>query len=358
MVVLLSTAPSQDGLSGLDWISIWSESEVQFAFVLEPGYTMYAFSSTVEVLRLVGKFGSEAEPSWYFASIGNLSVPTSKGISVQITRDIGDLLRRAIVVVVSGTGVHGCKNSKLLAKMRSWNRQGHRIWAISSGVVRLAQAGLVNDTTVTVHWEDIHYLTDNHSHVTVSTSLFIGHCKHLTCTGGGSVVDLMLEFIERELSPELVEDIVSLLVTDEVRDGWLSQSRPMQMRYATENETVLATIQAKKYTPIAVAIGEIARHAGKPQRQLERLFDLEFGKTPCQVYRELRHGAARQSIIAGRRPLNEVAWDFGFERTQLTQVYRRNYGFLPSTDCQVRNSSASQSFLRNGAKSDSCISAR
>ena len=358
MVVSPSAGPCHNESSRQDFRLSWSEPGLQFVFVLEPGFTMHAFSSAVEVLRLAGKLGNEAAPSWHVASIGNQPVPASNGISIQTNRDIDDLPRRANIVVVSGAGVHDCENCSLLGRMRRWDRQGHRIWAISSGVVRLAQAGLVNDSMVAAHWEDIPYLNENYPRVSVSNSLFISNSKHPTCAGGAAAADLMLDFIARELSPKMVEEIVSRLVIATVRNGRANQLLPVQVRYASENGTVLAALKLmERNIHTAITVGEIAHNAGKSQRQLERLFDLEFGKTPGQVYRELRLGAARQSVIAGRRPLKDIAWDFGFEPTHFAQVYRRAFGVLPSIDRSDRNSSVSQTPARNDEKSGSLFCA-
>lgn len=326
----------------------------QFVFVLEHGFTMHAFSSAVEVLRLAQKFGGATAPIYSVASIGNNPVYASNGIAVMTDRCIDDLPRRAILVIVSGAGVRTTANKDLVARMRMWDRQGYGIWAISSGVVRLAQAGLVDGATISAHWEDIPYIKENHHHATVSTSLFISSGKHPTCCGGGAAADLMLDYIRREISDDLVDDIASRLMIDGARDGRLSQSLPVQMRYVTGSKTVFAAIRMmEKNRHTALPILEIARRIGISLRQLERLFTTEFGRTPGGVYKELRLAQARQDVIAGRRPLNEIAWDYGFEPPQFAKAYRQTFGLLPSDDRRRQHPSRAQYGARNDDKSTS-----
>ena len=332
---------------------------IQFVFVLEPGFTMHAFSSAVEVLRLARKFGGAGAPAYSVASLGNEPVHASNGIAVMVDRDIDDLPRRAILVIVSGADIHVRANPKLVARLRCWHRQGHPIWAISSGVVRLAQSGLADGIAVSAHWEDIPYLKEHHSRVGVSASLFIGNSRHPTCSGGGAAADLMMDFIAREMTAELVRDIASRLVIDGARDGRLSQSLPVQLRFETQNPKVLAALEAMNGNiRLAISTREIADRVGISLRQLERLFNAEFGKPPAEVYRELRFGEARQNVIAGRRPLNEIAWDFGFEPAQFARGYRQVYGVLPSVDRKARTAPMSHFSRQNGDLSTSCSLAR
>lgn len=323
----------------------------EFVFIVEDGFTMYAFSSAVEVLRLAQKFGGRAAPTYSVSSLGNAPVRASNGIAVVMDRDIDDLPRRANLVIVSGAGVRSQPNPDLIAKMRMWDRQGFGIWAISSGVVRLAQAGLADEITVSAHWEDMPYLKENHRRTVVSSSLFIGNCKHPTCCGGGAAADLMLDYIRREISADLLEDIASRLMLDGARDGRLTQSLPAQMRYATANRTVFAAIRAmEKNRHTALPTHEIARMTVISLRQLERLFSTEYGRTPGEVYKDLRLSEARQEVIAGRRPLNDIAWEYGFEPPQFTKAYRQIFGILPSDDRRGTKLSVSHFAPADGEK--------
>lgn len=309
-----------------------ASDRTHFVFVIETGFTMQAFSSAIEVLRVARKLGAD-DFAYQVASLDDAPVAASNGISVLPDCPISDLPRHAIVVIVSGAGADRSTNPDLIAKLRLWHRQGHPIWAISSGVVRLAQAGLADGARVAAHWEDITYLKEHHPEVEISTRLFIGDARHPTCSGGGAASDLMLDFLSRSGRTELVEEIASRLMIDGVRDGRLSQSLPEQMRYATANKTVFAAIRLMEANTFdALSILEIARRLDISQRQLERLFNAEFGKTPAIVYAELRLGEARQEVLAGRRPLIDIALDYGYQPRQFSKSYRKVFGLLPSDD--------------------------
>lgn len=305
----------------------------EFAFVVEAGFTMQAFSSAIEVLRVARKIGAERRVSYCVVSLDNRPVPASNGIDVMPNRRVEDVPQTAILVIVAGAGADRTPNPAMAARLRRWTREGRAIWAISSGVVRLAQAGLLDGCQVAAHWEDVPYLRENHAKVEVTTSLFVLSCKHPTCSGGGAAADLMLSFIARQGTLELVDEIASRLMIDGVRDGRMKQSLPADLRYATANRTVFSAIrlmEANLFDPVNMS--EIARRAGVTQRHLERLFKTEFGKTPKAVYLELRLSEARQEVLGGRRTVMDIALDYGFEHATFSKAYRRVFGVLPSDD--------------------------
>jgi transcriptional regulator GlxA family with amidase domain len=81
-------------------------------------------------------------------------------------------------------------------------------------------------------------------------------------------------------------------------------------------------------------VQEIADRIGLSQRQLERLFKTEFDLSPAKAYAEIRMAGARQEVIAGRRPLIDIALDYGYNVGTFSKVYRRVFGVLPSEDRQ------------------------
>ena len=304
-----------------------------FTFLIEPGFTLQAFSSAVEVLRVARKLGAADLFSYSVVSLSAAQVKASNELVLLANADLSDLPKDSIVVVVAGAGVERTDNPDLLAKLRYLSRQGREIWAISSGVVRLAQAGLLNDCTVAAHWEDVPYLKANFPRVIVSSAIFIAQGPHPTCAGGGAAADLFLHYIKAHGPSGLVENIASRLLLDGVRDGRVRQNFPAELQYQTSNQKVFAAIQIMlntRYDPISVA--DIARQLGVSQRQLERLFHAEFGTTPGAVYLRLRMDEARQEVLMGHRAIADIALDFGFQPGTFGKVYKRIFDLSPSQD--------------------------
>jgi transcriptional regulator GlxA family with amidase domain len=304
-----------------------------FVFFLDDGFTMQAFSSAVEVLRLVRKLRPDAGYNYSVVALSDRPVAASNGLQLIPDARIEAVPPRAVVVAVSGAHANQAKAPGFVARLRDWARRGHPVWGISSGVVRLAQAGLLDGRRVAAHWEDVQYLRQIHDQVQVSAALFASDGRVATCAGGGAATDMMLWVIARDLGAQVADDIAARLVIDAVRDGRTSQRRVSDMRFETANGPVYAALgvmRANLFTPLSIA--QVADSQGISQRQLERLFVQEFNRTPSRVYTELRLEDARLDVLSARRSLTEIAMDYGYSPATFARNYQKIFGVLPSDD--------------------------
>ncbi|MEL6318423.1 MAG: helix-turn-helix domain-containing protein [Pseudomonadota bacterium] len=318
-----------------------------FVFLLEEGFTMLALSSAIEVLRLARKLRGPERCDYLIAALTPGLVKASNGVEVMAPGRLADAPRRATILVVSGAGAVARRNERLVAEIRRLRREGHPIWGVSSGVVRLAEAGLFGRRPFAVagarlriaaHWEDAPYLRAAFPELELTTSLFEHAGDLATCAGGGAAADLMLDVLRRSDDVELVEEIVARLIIDGVRDGRMAQTQAIDLRLATTDGTVFSALRlmrAHLYEPLP--IGEIARRCQVAQRQLERLFQKELQAAPLRVYREIRLAGARQEVLAGRRPIGDIALDYGFSGDRFARAYRARYGVAPCDDRRKRD---------------------
>ena len=304
-----------------------------FVFFLDDGFTMQAFSSAVEVLRLVRQLKPEVGYAYSVVAMQDAPVAASNGLRLIPDALVDAVLPRSVIVAVSGAHANRTKAPGYVARLRDWARRGHPVWGVSSGVVRLAQAGLLDGRRVAAHWEDVQYLRQAHEQVGVSASLFVSDGQVATCAGGGAATDMMLWVIARDLGQQVADDIAARLVIDAVRDGRTSQRRVSDMRFETANGPVYAALGVMRANLFSrVPIAQIAEGQGISQRQLERLFLQEFNRTPSHVYTELRLEDARLDVLAGRRSLTEIAMDYGYTPTRFARNYQKIFGVLPSDD--------------------------
>ncbi|SLN49434.1 HTH-type transcriptional regulator CdhR [Falsiruegeria litorea R37] len=304
-----------------------------FVFFLDEGFTMQAFSSAVEVLRLVRQLKPGAGFSYSVVALNDAPVAASNGLQLIPDAKIDAVPSHAVIVAVSGAHANRTSAPSFVARIREWSRHGHAVWGVSSGVVRLAQAGMLDDRRVAAHWEDVRYLRQAHEQVLVSAALFFSDGQVATCAGGGAATDMMLWVIARDLGVQVADDIAARLVIDAVRDGRTSQRRVSDMRFETANGAVYAALgvmRANLFTPLTIA--EVAETQGISQRHLERLFVQEFNRTPSNVYTELRLEDARLDVLSGRRSLTDIAMDYGYSPATFARNYQKIFGLSPSDD--------------------------
>ncbi|MEX0347894.1 MAG: GlxA family transcriptional regulator [Paracoccaceae bacterium] len=308
-------------------------SERLFVFVLDDGFTMQAFSSAVEVLRLLCRVRPDAKVRYKALSLTDAPVKASNGFALIPDLKLAEMPARATLVVVAGAEASEVPAPSLVARLREWARRGHRVWGVSSGVVRLAQAGLLNGRAVSAHWEDFPYLRQAFPEIEVTAALFTHDAQIATCAGGGAASDLMLHLVRAAFGSETADEIAARLVIETVRDGRAPQRRSSEMRFETANHLVFAALRRMRsnlFVPLSIA--QIAGDLRISQRQLERLFEQEFSLSPGRVYAQLRLEDARLDVLSGRRDLTEIALDYGFKPVTFSRVYKRLFGILPSDD--------------------------
>ena len=304
-----------------------------FVFLIEDGFAMLPFTSAIEVLRLANKLTSSTQYSYWVSSLGDARVTASNGVGIDPSRPIAALGRDDRIVVVSGDGVCHTRNAAHSSFLHKAMRYGHEIWGLSSGVVRLAQAGLLSGQTVSAHWEDIPYLEQNFPGITVTSSLFTCSPKIATCAGGLSAADLMLNHLRMTGPAMLSEEISARLILDGTRAGRVAQKLPTRLKYRSSTPKVqLALELMDAFMDEPLPISEIAGKVAVSQRQLERLFMSELHKTPKQLYLELRLETARYDVLVSTRPIPSIGLDYGFNPNSFARNYVKMFGTTPKND--------------------------
>lgn len=157
-----------------------------FAFLLEDQFAMLAFTSAVEVLRQANTLSGTQRYPYAFVSLDNQPVQASNGAVLNVNRPVEALHRDDTIVVVSGGAALDRPDPALVGFLRHAARHGHAIWGISSGVVRLAEAGLLANRPVSAHWVDVPHLQERFPEIEVSSSLYTPGDKVATCAGGSA----------------------------------------------------------------------------------------------------------------------------------------------------------------------------
>lgn len=161
------------------------------AFVLAPQFTLLAFSTFVDTLRLAADEGDRSRPircAWSVLSHNMRPVRSSCSVAVVPTAELDDSRKHDYVVVVGslldGPPVPGA----LLDYLRLVARCQVPLVGVCTGTFVLAQLGLLQDRRCCVSW--FHYaqlearVPDLHCS---SDELFIVDQDRLTCAGGTPV---------------------------------------------------------------------------------------------------------------------------------------------------------------------------
>jgi len=305
-----------------------------FNFLVVPNFTLLAYSSAVEPLRMANKLSGQDLYTWNTVALTADPTPSSSGIRVPGDYTIEDELPRGALMVCGGLDVHRANTPETQAWLRKAAKQYSPVGALCTGSFLLAEAQLLDGYRCTIHWEHIATLRETHPNLVVSQELFEVDRDRYTCAGGVAAMDMMLHLIRREHGTELAAAISEQLICDRIRDKNDRQRIPLRHRLGTGQPKLLEAVslmEANIEEPMA--LDELSRHIGLSRRQLERLFKTYLDCVPTRYYLQLRLERARQLLLQTSMPVVDIALACGFiSAPHFSKCYRLIFGIPPRED--------------------------
>lgn len=151
--------------------------------------------------------------------------------------------------------------------------------ALDTGAYLLAEAGLIGDQPVTLHWEAVPAFREDYPDVHVTEELFCLGDRLFTCAGGTAAIDMMLERIARRQGPTLARAVSEQFIHSRIRPHEERQRSNLAVRIGSRDPRLIAVIaQMEAEIENPLRLEDMAMGAGITRRQLERLFMAQFGE--------------------------------------------------------------------------------
>lgn len=303
----------------------------EFAFLALPHFTLLAFSSAIEPLRIANQLTQQPLYRWSLVSMDGAPVESSAGIKVEVDLGLAPLRRDTTVVVCSGTDASQAADRKVLAWLRNHKRTGGRIGAVCTGAYTLARAGLLGGDSPAVHWENRPAFRELFD-VEPLQQIFVIGPRHFSCAGGEASVDMMLELIGQDHGQKLADSVAEMCLHSRRRTAGMAQKTiypaAMTMRHPGIAK-VISAMKANIATPLDQE--ELAEIFGRTSRQLERIFQSVMQETPKSHYLGLRLEEAKNLLSETAMSVLDVAIATGFNsRSSFSKAYKARYGKSPT----------------------------
>jgi transcriptional regulator GlxA family with amidase domain len=307
------------------------ERPQRMGFFLVPKFSMVAFMSAIEPLRLANWVTGEELYAWRVLSADGEPVTASSGITVSADAAISDDEYLPTMIVCSGIEVQHYENRAVYAWLRRLDRRGADIGALCTGTQVLARAGLLDGRKCTIHWENLPGFAEEFPNIEVSTELFEIDGNRFTCSGGTAALDMMLSMITSQHGRELAIAVSDELIYDYIRAHDDHQRRALRLRLGVSHPKLLAVIsRMEENLEQPLSQQELAKEVGLSTRQLERLFGKYVNRTPTRYYLELRLGRARHLLLQTTLSVLNVAVACGFvSASHFSKCYREYFGRTP-----------------------------
>ncbi|MDR0253358.1 MAG: GlxA family transcriptional regulator [Brucellaceae bacterium] len=310
-------------------------------FFLVPNFSMIAFATAIEPLRIANRMLGFEAYRWRLASADGKPVMASSDIEIAVNTSLDDERRNLIgenrpsmAFVCSGVHVESYQNKSALAWLRESYNRGISVGGLCTGAHILASAGLLSGKRCAIHWENLPGFSETFPKAEVYADLFEIDSNLYTCAGGTAALDMMLKLIGDDFDENLVNSICEQALTDRVRKPHDRQRLPLRARLGVQNSKVLSIIEMMEgclTEPLSLL--DVAGNVGLSRRQIERLFRQEMGRSPARYYLEIRLDRARHLLIQSSMPVVEVAVACGFvSASHFSKCYRELYGRSPQQE--------------------------
>jgi transcriptional regulator GlxA family with amidase domain len=303
----------------------------QIAFLLVPNFSMIAFTSAVEPLRLANRASGKELYRWHLFSPDGKPVAASNGIALAPQGPVDGVLGFPTVILCSGIDGHLYEDRNVFATLRRAERQGADIGALCTGSHILARANMLNGYRCTIHWENLASFTENFPEVEATAELFEVDRNRFTCSGGTAALDMMLNMIGQQHGHELAAAVSEQFIHERIRDRHDHQRMALTARLGVRHPKLIQVIQSMEANleePLSRA--DLAQAAGLSSRQMERLFAKYLKKSPARYYVELRLNRARLLLLQTNMSVIDIALACGFvSASHFSKCYRDFFGKTP-----------------------------
>ncbi|QFT95461.1 HTH-type transcriptional regulator CdhR (plasmid) [Roseovarius sp. THAF9] len=302
-----------------------------FTFVLLPEFSMNAFSSAVEPLRLANQLTGKEIFHWRCVSEDGQPVECSNGVTVGVNGTMEDISATDAVLVCSGVNPEKNASRKVADHIRRLWRQGQTVGGICTGAYTLAQAGILQGSAFTLHWENLLAFQERYPQLEASDQIYTFDRRIWTCAGGSAPTDMMICHIRRCYGSLLAGTISSMCLHDVARHR---QQRQKSSLAATFNVKSRKLIEIAEFMETHLdelgSLDDVAYRFGISRRQMERLFRKYMATTPKKFVILSRLYRARSLMSDTNISVTDAAAACGFSSaSHFSRRFRDIFGVSP-----------------------------
>ncbi|MWP36971.1 transcriptional regulator, AraC family with amidase-like domain [[Luteovulum] sphaeroides subsp. megalophilum] len=303
-----------------------------YAFLLVPGFTLLAFSSAVEPLRIANQLSQKPLYRWRVLSEGGRPVASSSGITVAADEALGPLDRETDLMVCAGNIPSAAAASAVVATVQRHHRFGGTVGGICTGAFALAHAGVLEDRRFTLHWENQPGFLEDFPRLVPTSNRFESAGRTLTCGGGAASTDMMLSLIARDHGADFAAMVSDMCLRTVLAGAAPEQRSSLAALMRSRSPALIAVVKLmNEHLEDTLSLEELSDAAGCSRRHVERLFKATVGETPNGFYRGLRLDRGRNLLSTTDMTLLEVATACGFNSvSHFSKCFKARFGTVPT----------------------------
>lgn len=272
---------------------------------------------------------------------------TASGLALTGHRTIEEVRRTDIVIVPSvmvenGEWVPG-RHPEVVRWLLEMHAGGAILCSACSGVLLLAETGLLDGLEATMHWAYARTFRKNFPNVRLRLEqalVVTGDRQQFVMSGASaSWHDLALYLVSRRVGPVAAQAIAKFMLLQ-----WHAEGQAPYVTFQPPRDhgdaVVLDTQEwLGSHFTVASPVEEMVKRSGLTRRSFERRFSKATGYSPIAYVQQLRVRDAKRRLERTDSSVDEISWAVGYEDpaffrrlfkrlTRMTPgVYRRKFRF-------------------------------
>ncbi len=243
------------------------------------------------------------------------------GLPIGAHRAIHDIEKTDIVIVPSMTVSQGewvvGRYPRVVQWMTAMHKRGAMLCSSCSGVLLLAETGLLDGLETTIHWAYAPTFRRNFPRVTLRLGealVIAGDRKQFAMSGASaSWQDLVLYLIARHVGPTAAQALSKFLLLQWHASGqapFVSFSPPTD-----HGDAVILSVQEwlRDHYSVACPVEEMVRRSSLSERSFKRRFTRSTGYSPIAYVQHLRIEEAKHRLERTDASVDDISWAVGYE---------------------------------------------
>ena len=264
--------------------------------------------------------------------------PTASGIALPVHRSIADPGRTDIAIVPSllvshGTWVLG-RYPDLVCWLQRVHTEGALLCSACSGVLLIAETGLLAGRSVTIHPAYAATFRDNFPDVGLRLDQVLvatGEREEFVMSGAAaSWHDLVLYLVARHVGPTAAQALAKFLLLQWHTDGqapYVPFDAPLD-----HGDAIVAVGQEwlRAHYAVAAPVTELVERSGLPERTFKRRFTAATGHSPIAYVQHIRVEEAKRRLERTAEPVDAISYAVGYEDpASFRRLFKRITGITP-----------------------------
>lgn len=307
----------------------------QVALVIHDGVQALDVAGPLDVFAEANTFLSKGEGYDCTVVAGQRGpLSASNGMLIGVHKTFAQAVGRFhTILVAGGPALPDAEDDIAMSKwLRTARKRAVRYGSICTGAFALGRAGLLDDRTVTTHWQNAAKLQVDFPEARIEHDrIFSRDGALVTSAGVTAGIDLALELVSEDYGAAIALSCAKRLVVVMQRQGGQSQFSPL-LHPRSDPRSPLGKVQAYVVGHIGESfpVARLAQIAGTSPRSIARLFVKHLEITPHDYVAAVRLDQARNLLEATDLALKTVAFTCGFGGPeQMRAAFQRRLGVSP-----------------------------